>query len=61
MLLLLISNCGTIEGQLDILKNVIEKVVDSQMYPSLETSGGQEWYYGRSTSHSKECNWEGIE
>ena len=32
-MLLFICNCGTKEGQLAILKNAIEKGVDSQTYP----------------------------
>ena len=27
-----------------MLGNAIEKAVDSQMYPPVEASGGQEWY-----------------
>ena len=49
-------NCGTIAGQLDILKNAIEQAEDSHMYPPVETSGCQEWYYRRSTWHTEECN-----
>ena len=35
-------------GQLDIWKNAIEQVANSQMYPPVEESGGQEQYYIRS-------------
>ena len=30
------------EGHLDILKNAIENVLDRQIYPLVEASGGQE-------------------
>ena len=42
---------STTSGQLDILKNAIEKAVDSQMYPSVEASSGEEQYYIRSDLH----------
>ena len=41
-----------------MLRNTIEKAVDSQMYPPVEASGGQEQYYVRSSWHLRECNWE---
>ena len=47
----LVANSGTTEGQCDILKNAIEKAVDSQMYPSIEASHSQEQYYIRSALH----------
>ena len=42
------AKSSTTYGQLDILKNAIEKAVDSQMYPPVEESSGQEQYYIRS-------------
>ena len=32
--------------------------MDSQIYPPVEASGGQEQYYVRSSWHSEACNWE---
>ena len=39
------------QGHLDILKNTIENALDSQMYPPVEASGGQEQSYIRSPLH----------
>ena len=38
---------STTSGHLDMLRNAIENAVDSQMYPPVEASGGQEQYYIR--------------
>ena len=38
----------------------IEKPADSQRYPPVEASSGQEQYYIRSSWHLEECNWEGT-
>ena len=46
---------STTSGQLDILRNAIEKAVDSQMYPLVEASSGQEQYYIRSGLHLLIC------
>ena len=46
--------------QLHILKNAIEKALNSQMYsPDRKHLVANYWYYSRSTWHSEECNWAG--
>ena len=46
---------STVSGHLDILRNAIEKTVDSQIYPLVEASSGQEQYYIRSALHLLIC------
>ena len=45
------SICQEQSGQLDILRNPIEKTDYSQMYPLAETSSGQVQCYIRSALH----------
>ena len=52
ILLLFICESGTMEDQLNILKNAIEQAVDNQTYPHpVEASGNQEQYYIISALH----------
>ena len=42
------AKSSTTLGQLNILQNAIEKAVDSQTYPPVKASSGQEHYHIRS-------------
>ena len=59
---IIVAKNGTIAGQTWHLFEkcmLLQAVVTVTHTPSTDIWWPIEWYYGRPTSHSKECNWEG--